>query len=332
MERNDYLMNIDIEKVLDNLGIDYDSKGHESNALCPMHKIRTGKEDRSPSWWINMESGQHICFSCHYKGNLLQLICDVNEFYKKIADNSYVYDYKAAELWLSQISAVSVEILKNIVESLPNYLGPAPTPIAMSEARLAVFDEPPAEALASRNITLEAAQKYGVMWDTKTSTWILPLRDPDTNKLLGWQEKGTLSRTFFNRPTGLAKSKTLFGLQNQSEDLVVVVESPLDCLRLYSAGVASAVAICGSSASEEQVKLLRASDRVICAFDNPRLDDAGKKASDEMREFARKYGINLSFFNYGDSGKKDPGDMTDEEILWGIENSKSSVLGEKSYV
>ena len=113
---------------------------------------------------------------------------------------------------------------------------------------------------------------------------------------------------------------------------MVVVESPLDCLRLYSAGVASAVAICGSSPSEEQVKLLRASDRIICAFDNPKLDAAGKKASEEIREFARKYGLNLSFFNYGDSGKKDPGDMTDEEIQWGIANSKSAILGEKAYV
>jgi hypothetical protein len=325
-------MMIDIEKVLDNLGLDYDNKGHESNGLCPMHKVRTGKEDHSPSWWINMESGQHICFSCHYKGNLLQLICDVNEFYKKGLDNNYVYDYKAAELWLSQISAVSVEKLKEIVNSLPSYLEPAPRPIAMSEARLAIFVEPPAEALESRKITSESVQKYGVMWDAKKSNWILPLRDPDTEKLLGWQEKGTVNRTFFNRPTGLPKSKTLFGLQNQLEDVVVVVESPLDCLRLYSAGVASAVAICGSLPSEEQVKLLRASNRVICAFDNPKLDPAGKKASDEMREFARKYGINLSFFNYGDSGKKDPGDMTDEEILWGIENSRSSVLGEKAYV
>jgi hypothetical protein len=51
-----------------------------------------------------------------------------------------------------------------------------------------------------------------------------------------------------------------------------------------------------------------------------------------MREFARKYGLNVAFFNYGDSGKKDPGDLTDEEIAWGIANAKSSILGEKAYV
>jgi hypothetical protein len=40
----------------------------------------------------------------------------------------------------------------------------------------------------------------------------------------------------------------------------------------------------------------------------------------------------MFFFNYGSSGKKDPGDLTDDEIAWGIHNAKSSVLGEMAYV
>jgi hypothetical protein len=67
-------------------------------------------------------------------------------------------------------------------------------------------------------------------------------------------------------------------------------------------------------------------------MDNPKLDDAGRKASAEFRKAATKYGINAFYFNYGDSGKKDPGDMTDEEIRWGIYNAKSSVYGEAAYV
>jgi hypothetical protein len=224
---------------------------------------------------------------------------------------------------------VSPEKLMEIVRALPNYVESYPKPVPMSEARLVLFTEPPQEALEARNITVESAAAYGVLWDEKKAAWVLPLRDPHFNELMGWQEKGTVQRTFFNRPTGLQKSKTLFGIDNQQEDLVVVVESPLDCLRLFSAGFKSAVAICGSAPSVEQVRLLRYSDRIIAAFDN---DQAGKKASKEMLEFARKYGLNLSYFNYGSTGKKDPGDLTDDEIAWGIQNAKSSVLGEKAYV
>lgn len=325
-------MLIDVLPVLEALGIEYEEKGAEALALCPMHARRTGKADHSPSWWINLDSGQHICFSCHYKGNLMQLVCDVNEFYTKGWGNDYTYDYAAAQVWLGQISEISTERLLEIVKNLPNRLEAAPKPLEMSEARLAVFVEPPGYALDSRAISDEAVAAYGVLWDAQKKNWILPIREPHFNRLIGWQEKGTVNRTFFNRPSGLPKSKTLFGIENQKEDVVIVVESPLDCLRISTAGFSSAVAICGSAPSEEQVKLLRFSERIICAFDNPKLDKAGKKASDEMRIFARKYGLNLAFFNYGDSGKKDPGDMTDEEIAWGIAHAKSSILGEKAYV
>ena len=325
-------MMIDVPAVLTALGIDHVAKSHEANALCPMHEARTGKQDNSPSWWINLESGQHICFSCHYKGNILQLICDVNEFYITDHSGKHFYDYAAAQNWLGQASEIPVEKLKEMLARLPQHLEPAPKPLEMSEARLVIFGAPPTAELEKRNITPEAAAQYSIMWDTKKANWILPIREPHFNKLMGWQEKGTLNRTFMNRPAGLQKSKTLFGIENQGEHVVIVVESPLDCVRIASAGISGAVAICGSSISDEQVKLLRYSDKIIAAFDNPKVDKAGKKASDELRTFARKYGLNLSFFNYGDSGKKDPGDLTDEEIAWGIQNAKSSVLGEKAYV
>jgi hypothetical protein len=322
-------MILDVGKVLGSLGMDYDERGAEANAVCPVHLARTGKNDNSPSWWINLETGMHICFSCGYKGNLAQLVCDVNEFYVKSWDNKYSYDYATARIWLSEIYAIPVEKLLDMVKGLPNRIEPVPKPLEMSEARLAVFTEPPVEALAKRNVTPEAAAKYGVLWDNGKATWILPLREPHLNHLMGWQEKGTLNRTFFNRPAGLQKAKTLFGVENQNGDVVYIVESPLDCLRFHSAGFPGAVAVCGAIPSEEQVKLLRYSEKIVCAFDN---DKAGHKASEEMRKFARKYGMNLFFFNYGSSGVKDPGDMTDEQIAWGIQHAKSSVLGELAYV
>lgn len=314
----------DIPLALTALGVDFTDHGHEALALCPTHYERTGKEDRNPSWWINLETGLHTCFSCGYKGNLLQLICDVKGFYFNGS-----YDYRAAESWLATAAEISIEDLQAALMAMPSYINEYAKPLEMSEARLAVFTEPPLEALAQRNITLESANQYGVLWDPKTQTWILPLREPSSKNLMGWQEKGTVDRTFKNRPAGLQKSKTLFGVQNQSPTVVVVVESPLDCLRLAAAGITGAVAICGSSLSEDQVKLLRSSEKIIAAFDN---DKAGQKAAKELLEFGIKYALNLFFFNYGSSGVKDPGDMTDEQICWGVENAISALFGESAYV
>lgn len=325
-------MLIDIPEALEALGIQYRESGAEASALCPMHERRTGKSDSNPSWFINLDTGMHICFSCGYKGNLAQLICDVNEFYVKLWSGEYGYDYASAETWLSQVSVIDIEKLQEMIAKLPAYTGPAPKPLEMSEARLAVFTEPPVSALDSRSISTESAAKYGIMWDPKKLNWILPLREPHFNRLLGWQEKGTVNRTFFNRPAGLQKSKTLFGVDVQQEDQVVLVESPLDCPRILDASGIIAVAACGSGLSDEQLKLLRYSQKIISAFDNPNMDKAGNKASKQILEAARKYGLNLFFFNYGSSGKKDPGDMTDAEICWGIDNAVSALYGESAYV
>lgn len=320
-----------IGRILEELEIDYVERGDNAQALCPMHERITGKIDHNPSWYVHLETGQHICFSCGYKGGILQLVCDIKDFYVQLWDK-VEYDYAAARSWIAGAAEVTVEELKEKLAKLPEYVPPPPRAIGMSEARLAIYVEPSEEALQSRNITAEAASHYGVLWNKNTKTWILPLREPDTNKLMGWQEKGTVDRTFNNRPMGLQKSKTLFGVDVQREEGAIIVESPLDCLRIHSAGFTGAVATCGAVISEAQAKLFRRSEKLVAAFDNPNLDPAGLKACEQLRTFARKYGLNLFFFNYGDTTKKDPGEMTDEEIRWGILNAKSAILGESAYV
>jgi hypothetical protein len=236
-------MNHNVERSLEALGIEYEDKGDNAQAICPMHERITGDPDHNPSWYIHLETGQHICFSCGYKGNLVQLVCDVKELYTPSWDGMPAqYDYSAGNRWLAGAIEVSIEELKEALGKIPQYISPPPRPIAMSEARLAIYVTPPESALESRNVTEAAALHYGILWNKNTYTWILPLRDPYNFKLMGWQEKGTVDRTFKNRPTGLQKSKTLFGVDKQVEAVSIVVESPLDCLRIYSAGYEGAVA------------------------------------------------------------------------------------------
>jgi hypothetical protein len=276
----------DVEDALDALDIPVEVKGHEALGLCPMHKERTGKDDNSPSWWINLNTGQHICFSCGYKGSLLALVCDVKKFHIKSWGDLYEPDYEAARLWLATVTEVTPEQLAEQLNSIPDRVEEVAKPVTMSEARLAIFVHPPVDKLEERNISLESAIAYEIMWDRDREAWVLPFRDPESHKVLGWQEKGTKDRTFMNRPPGLPRSRTLFGLNQLREDIVYLVESPLDCARIHTAGFSGAVAICGSTMNESQIKLIRGTDRVIAAFDNAKVDPAGKKASDEVSKLA----------------------------------------------
>ena len=318
----------DIETVLENLDIDYEVQGDNARALCPMHERLTGKADSHPSWFIHLETGQHHCFSCGYKGGVTGLVCDIKDFYEELWGHREP-DMRAAREWLQATEKLIP------LEKLRDKLNPSKIvkpSFDIEESHLAIYVSPPQWALSHRNLSSEAANQYGVLWESKHDNWILPLRDAQHGKLLGWQVKGQRSRFFRNYPAGLKKSSTLFGFHQMQEDVAIVVESPLDCLRIYDAGFKGAVSTCGALVSEEQVKLLRASDKIIVAFDNPAVDAAGRKASEEMMAWSIKYNLNLFYFNYGDSKKKDPGDMTDGEIAWGIENAKSVILGKAAYV
>jgi DNA primase len=309
---------IDVEKVLLNLDLSlYAQRGAEVNGLCPMHKKRTGKEDHSPSWWINTESGAHICFSCGYKGNIYTLVADVKGI-----------SYFDAQDYIGEGAEVPLDALMRRIKDLPQYVQPEET-IAMSEARMAVYTDPPDIELKKRFLKRGAVTVHGVLWDTKNEAWILPIRDADSGALLGWQEKGARGRFFKNQPAGVKKSKTVFGVQVMSlEHDLIVVESPLDSVRLTGLGYNS-VSTFGAIMSEEQAKILRRASKVIAAFDN---DKAGHTANEQLRVLARKYGMDLYYFNYKGIDVKDVGDMTEAEIEHGIKTAKTSILGKAAYL
>jgi hypothetical protein len=314
----------DVEQALLRLGLDHKAQHRdELTGWCPMHLERTGREDFNPSWSINVETGVHHCFSCGYKGTLLTLVAEILDLKTEWGR----LDFDAAKDWLRASIQVDLDLLIKHVEQMRESYVSLPRPVEMSEARLAVFNSAPEWALAARKLTATACYNFGVLWNDKQESWITPIRDPKTNKLMGWQEKGQNSRLFRNRPAGVQKSKTLFGLDVWMGGTMIVVESPLDAVYLSSLRIGSGVSTFGASVSSEQIDLMRQADKLILAFDNPKVDPAGEKASLDMFTRIRSLGMECSFFAYGDSGKKDIGDMALEEVQNGINNAKHFVFG-----
>jgi len=300
-----------VESTLARLGIDVIAEmGNELRALCPGHLDRTGKPDHNPSWYINMETGAHICFSCGFKGSLYYLICYVNGFFGQ--DGA---DFSKAKEWLGDLDEGLTEALTRAESKKPafddlNYL---------SEATLAAFDTPPLEALQSRGLTLEAAEAYCIRWDTRNKNWIIPIRDPYTGALMGWQEKGYGSRYFKNYPTGVKKSLSVFGYGLYEGGDMIVVESPLDAVRMRSVGIYGGVAIYGASPSREQVNIIKGADRIIFALDN---DDAGRSTSYNLAKMGFSNNFDSWFFNYEYTDQKDIGGMSKAEIATGLDTAR----------
>jgi DNA primase len=271
---------------------------------------RTGKADNNPSWYINIETGAHICFSCGFKGGLYYLVCYLKGFFGQEGAN-----FDQARKWLGDLDEGMSEALEKAETKKLGFEDLS----YISEATLSAFDAPPVEALCSRGLTQEAAKDYCILWDTRQENWIIPIRDPYTGALMGWQEKGYKSRYFKNYPTGMKKSLSIFGYGLYEGGDMIVVESPLDAVRLRSVGIQGGVALYGALPSKEQVNIIKGADRIIFALDN---DEAGKSSAYNLAKMGFSSNFDSWFFNYDYTDQKDIGGMSKPEIITGLDTAR----------
>lgn len=287
-----------IPEALAELGLHvYKITDMEAHAHCPGHLLRTGRADTNPSWSVNIESGLHGCWSCGYVGNFQQLVEDLLDL-----------DRAEANGWIR--SRGSIELVKRKMNPAPPVYRPA-----MTEAALALFVDPPPAACASRFLDLEVCRAYGVLWSTFKDCWIVPIRDAD-GKLLGWQEKN--EKYFRNRPDNMKKSGSLFGLTQFTGRTAILVESPLDTIRIASCGLSGALASFGVRVSDEQLShLVERADEVVLALDNDRDGIA------MTHELLTKLSVRVStkVWNYTQTEAKDPGEQNANELLWSYRNA-----------
>jgi DNA primase len=284
----------DITTALGKLGIDYTVRGEEAIACCPAH------DDRSPSWSINLTTGMHHCFSCGFGGGFARLVSQVRGT-----------SYHDSKLWVTR-ERVRAGTAPRTTQSAPD------SSWKYTEAALYSYGSPPASELERRHLAAGVCELFNILWDAVKGAWIFPIRDPRTGDLWGWQEKD--GHVFRNRPRTVPKSRSVFGLRALEQGCrPVLVESPVDTARLYTAGIRGGVSSYGVSVSDYQLTpLLKRDGEIVLALDN---DAAGFR---ETQRLARRLYGRVLMFNYGDSTAKDAGEMTDKEIRWGMENLLTS--------
>lgn len=265
--------------------------------LCPYHDDR-----HAGSFSVSLGTGQNYCFSCDTGGG-----------FDRIVQNVLGCDTFTARRWCRD-RAYDTDVPFDH-EELEYGSGKIDTSEQVNEASLVLYTAPPLDALESRQIDAETAAAFGLLWDN--GTWIIPVRDPHSGALWGWQAKH--DKFFRNYPKGVPKSLTLFGLGCfRDGDVAVLVESPLDAVRLASAGVPGALSSFGVGISDDQLALIRQrASGLVLALDN---DMPGmNKTVDILRSEKR---MDIQVFNYGACPEaKDVGEMPDDACRWGMDNA-----------
>ena len=292
-------MQFDLEAILDELGVDNVRVGEkEITASCPMHPSILGRADRHASWSINRETGAHNCFSCGWKGGLTTLYRDLT---------GSVPDDVDVKLQHSAIKAAldRPERPRRAEQwDFPEWLGPVPQRL-----------------LDLKGIHSGAAEMYGLRWDPQERRWVLPICD-EFGLPVGAQYRQVGS--VLTQPTGLEKGKHLFGLScMRGYSRITLVESPLDAVRLFSVNV-PAVASLGAWVSMEQCRLLaRYFSFVVLALDN---DPTGNEAAQRTADRLASLGCPTIRFDYTGLPGKDPGDVEDDDLLYGSWKRTISIL------
>lgn len=269
-----------VEEVLTYLGIEITSRSdRQLNARCPFH------DDDHPSFTVQIHSGLWICYQCSRKGNLTGLL-------KALGGEDFS----------------PKEFLREVKHGARHrHQEPEAEPTPLVAARYRRFKMPPDWALEERMISPRAARRYGLKWDRG---WIIPIWAPEgEDDLWGWQFK----RLDFvsNYPKSVKKSQTLFGLREIGKARsIVLVESPLDVVRLASVDV-PAVAAYGAYVSQMQLQLLiHVAGEIVLALDN---DETGSQQTDKLFRLLR-HQKNTEVADFP-KGRKDPGEMSDKEVI-----------------
>jgi len=320
-----------ITYVLQRMGVEHaQMSGEWIRCACPLAPwTHAGGTDKNPSFGVKEARGISgvNCFSCGFKGGMLQL---VRRFAPLAVD---------AGLWSPED-----------VQEVTDYVLLAESDDQVVEHKEVLADVVVGEDLrkclnvwhpyfASRGITEAMAEQWSLGYvedhvDPRTESHmhkraLFPVFERDGKRL---ELRGIVGRTtlqaaemevrgepkYKNAPPKFRKSQYLYGLWHQEHQRrLVVVEGPMDCItlnaRLAAVGLDDeflVVSILGASASDHQVELLKEhAEEVVCLLDN---DPSGKLGVKGLIDALEAH-VLVSVVTYPD-GVKDPDEAGDAAL------------------
>lgn len=278
---------------------------------CPICHSGEGPNHSGAFHIMPDDEGKWYCHSCRRHGDVIDLAgyyYGTDDFKEKLA--------RAAE-WAG-ISDDDTPAARPAT-AVPKVRRPKTASIddarAFRERCAGAIDNPKALAyLAGRGIDREAAHDFGLGWDARHSSIVIPYPGSDhyyTSRQVGREGSGK-----YYKPRGIAQP--LWNPEALDGERVIVVEGQFDALALTLAGYGPQTVALGGTAYGPLMNELRArgyAGTVIVALDG---DDAGGEAQASLVAELREAGIAAAGLDvWGELGVKDAGEAweTDRDAL-----------------
>lgn len=289
-------LKLDVEQYLTARGMRGVKRvGENAMACCPFHR------ENKPSFGVHVDTGVYNCLGCGARGQFGKLV-------KHLEKHDTVWD--AERSLVMRFGEFRVEIDAPLELDFKDQAAPA----WMDESVL-VDLRWRHSYLEQRGISELWQRRFEVGYDPKKMAVTFPWRDA-AGHLVIIKYRSVVGKQFWY--SGVAKkSHHLYGfhhVKRRRDCLVCITESETDCLYLWQAGH-PAIAIGGSSLSDEQVRLLSNStiEELVIFTDN---DEAGRKALQQialaLSSHMKVTGVDWRLF----PDKKDANELTLDEASY----------------
>jgi DNA primase len=297
--------------------------GRQYQGLCPFHS------EKSPSFSINPEKGVYFCYGCGAKGDVISFVRDLDHLdfagaVEKLASKAGIalrYDNESN----NKDRVRKTKLFEAMEQATTWYhdrlLNGADAGPARSYLRSRGYD---GEAIrrfrvgwapegwdtlvrslklpsdVARDTGLGFTNKNGKVNDFFQSRILFPIFDSTGNPIaFGGRKLPTADGPKYKNSSETklySKSKTLYGLNWAkagivAENEVIVCEGYTDVIGFHRAGLARAVATCGTALADEHFRMLKNfARRIVLAYD---ADNAGQSAAAKFYVWERTYEIDL---------------------------------------
>ncbi len=327
-ELEEFKSKCDIAKVVSHY-VSLEKAGTNYRGLCPFH------EEKTPSFYVNVEKGFFHCFGCGAGG-------DVIEFVKRIENISFVEAVqRVAELCdveppamsrdtlYTKYTALMAKITKNYTKTLLSVRGKKGLEYLTKVRGITREDIEKFElgyAPANSDVIVKSAResgieidfllKYGLIFRSKSgriieffrNRIIFPVKNSSGKTVaFGGRALGEQEPKYLNSSENkyFSKSKTLYLFKRdkvKKAGFVILCEGYMDAIAFHKNGFENAAAVLGVGLTKEHVNLLKnATNNVLMILDN---DAAGINAVKRAAKIFASEELNVKVLIL--EGVKDP--------------------------
>jgi len=307
-------MSIDVEKILDDLGVDHYQAKDRFMVCCPFHN------DSEPSCGLWVDTGYYKCFGCGEEGSFAEFIAKVDnvpiqQALRRLRGQTGVTDLMDS---LGRMLDKQEEVFQ--FYNLKSFLKAFPAVEENSEAW---------DYLIGRGMTPESIKRFKMRWGGDTGKYrnrvVLPIFDPD-GKLVAYVGRAIYAEMRPKTKKSRSPHRTFFGIYEllkicPKPKALVIVEGEFDAIYLQQFNIPAVSNMGTSPLTPWKINIIRkyAKKAVLGYDDDPAGLTAmygvhnvpGKKNRDgELKKLSRYVPVVSARLIEG----KDPNELDEQEV------------------